>query len=158
VPTPTPKTGSSTGTVPTPTPQTGSQTGSSNGGGSLITYQTVSSNGAVSTSANLAVYSDSACTTSLASLNWGTLTPGRTSTYTIYVKNTSTGLSLSLSMTTSSWSPASANGPITIAWNQQGIDLQPGASVAAVLTLTVSSSIVDVTSFRVNINISGTSP
>jgi archaellum component FlaG (FlaF/FlaG flagellin family) len=101
------------------------------------------------------VYSDSACTTSLSSVNWGTLTPGGTITQTIYVKNTG-DLSLTLGMTTSSWSSASANGPITITWNQQGIDLQPGQSIAATLTLTVSSSISDTTSFGVQICITGT--
>ncbi len=124
----------------------------------ITTSTAVSSSGTVSTSAGLAVYSNSACTIPLSSISWGTLTPGGTTTQTIYVKNTSTGLSLSLNMTTSSWSPASANGPITITWNQQSTDLQPGASVAAVLTLTVSSSISDVTSFSVNINIGGTNP
>src|SRR5208337_3471920 len=102
--------------------------------------------------------SDSGCTQPLSSINWGTLTAGGTSTQTIYIKNTSSGLSLSLSMTTTSWSPTSANGPITITWNQQGTDLQPGASVAAILTLTVSSSISDITSFSVQISISGTNP
>ena len=124
----------------------------------ITTSTNVSSTGVVSTSANLGVYSNSGCTTSLSSIPWGTLTSGGTTTYTIYVKNTSSGLSLTLNMTTTSWSPASANGPITITWNQQGTDLQPGASTTATLTLTVSSSIVDITSFSVNIVIGGTSP
>ena len=124
----------------------------------ITTSTTLSSTGTVSTSANLGVYSNSACTTSLSSINWGTLTAGGTSTQTIYVKNTSSGLSLTLNMTTSSWNPTSANGPITITWNQQSTDLQPGASVAATLTLTVSSSIVDITSFSVQICITGTNP
>jgi archaellum component FlaG (FlaF/FlaG flagellin family) len=121
----------------------------------ITTSQTVSSTGAVSTSANLGVYSDNACTTSLSSVNWGNLTPGGITTQTIYVKNTG-DLSLTLSMTTSSWSPASANGPITITWNQEGIRLSPGQSTTATLTLTVSSSIADITSFSVQINITGT--
>jgi hypothetical protein len=61
-------------------------------------------------------------------------------------------------MTTSSWSPANANEPITITWNQQNTDLQPGTSVDAILTLTVSSNISNVTSFNANINIGGTNP
>jgi hypothetical protein len=122
----------------------------------ITTTQTVSSTGAVSTSANLGVYSDSACTTSLGSVSWGTLTPGGTITKTIYVKNTGSGLSLTLNMTTSSWSPASANGPITITWNREGTRLTPGQSTTATLTLTVSSSIVDITNFSVKINITGT--
>ncbi|MGD0203766.1 MAG: hypothetical protein ABSC20_07685 [Candidatus Bathyarchaeia archaeon] len=124
----------------------------------ITTSTTVPATGTVTTSAGLAVYSNSACTTSLSSINWGTLTAGGTTTQTIYVKNTSTGLSLSLNMTTSGWSPASANGPITVTWNPQSTDLQPGASTAATLTLTVSSSISDITSFSVNINIGGTNP
>ena len=124
----------------------------------VTTSQTVSSVGTVSTSANLGVYSNSACTIPLSSINWGTLTAGGTTAQAIYIKNTSIDLSLTLSMTTSSWSPASANGPITITWNQQNTDLQPGASVEAILTLTVSSSISNVTGFSVNINIGGTNP
>ncbi len=124
----------------------------------ITTSTNMSSTGTVSTSAGLGVYSNSQCTTSLSSINWGTLTPGGTTTQTIYVKNTGTGLSLTLNLTTSNWSPTSANGPITITWNQQGTDLQPGASVAAILTLTVSSSISDITSFSVQISISGTNP
>ena len=49
-------------------------------------------------------------------------------------------------------------GSITITWNQQGTDLQPGASIAATLTLTVSSTVVDLTAFSVQINIGGTNP
>jgi len=92
----------------------------------------------------------------LSSINWGTLTPGTPITQTIYVKNTGSGLSLALSMGTSSWTPAGANGPITLTWNQEGTRLQPGQSVAATLTLTVSSTIADVTNFSVQINITGT--
>ncbi len=124
----------------------------------ITTSTTMSSAGTVTTSAGIGVYSNPGCTTSLSSINWGTLTVGGTTTQTIYVKNTSSGLSLTLNMTTSSWNPASADGPITITWNQQSTDLQPGASVAAILTLTVSSTIVDITSFSVNINIGGTNP
>ena len=124
----------------------------------ITTSTTLSTSGTVTTSAGLAVYSNSGCTTSLSTISWGSLSPGGTATETIYVKNTGSGLSLSLNMTTSSWSPSSASGYITITWNQQGTDLQPGGSVAAVITLNVSSSIVDVTSFSVNINIGGTNP
>lgn len=122
----------------------------------FTTSTTVSSTGTVTTSANLAVYSNSACTIPLSSVTWGTLTAGATTNQTIYIKNTSSGLSLALNMTTNSWNPANANGPITITWNQEGTRLQPGISTAATLTLTVSSSIVDITSFTVQICITGT--
>jgi hypothetical protein len=119
-------------------------------------YTIDASNGAVSTSANLGVYSNSACTTPLSSISWGNLTAGGNITQTIYVKNTGSGLSLALSMATSNWTPTTANGPITLTWNQEGTRLNPGQSVAATLTLTVSSTIADVTNFSVQITITGT--
>ncbi len=122
----------------------------------LSASQNIPSSGVVITSANLGVFSDSGCTTSLSSINWGTLTPGGNITQTIYVKNTSVGLSLTLNMSASNWNPVSANGPVTVSWNQVGTRLQPGQSVEAVLTLMVSSNITDVTNFGVQINIIGT--
>ena len=122
----------------------------------ITTSQNLSSSGTVTTSPGLGVYSNSACTTTLGSINWGTLTAGGNITQTIYIKNTGSGLSLALGMATSNWTPAGANGPITLTWNQGGTRLQPGQSIAATLTLAVSSNITDVTNFSVQINITGT--
>ncbi len=116
------------------------------------------SNGTISSTANLSVYSDSGCTQPLTSLNWGTLTAGETTNQTIYIKNTSSGLSLTLNMTTSSWYPTTASGEMTVTWNQQNTDLQPGSSVPAIITLTVSPTEVDLTTFSVQIDIGGTNP
>jgi hypothetical protein len=121
----------------------------------ISTSQNLSTNGTVLTSANLGVYSNNGCTNSISSINWGTLKPGGNITQTIYIKNTGSGLSLTLSMTTSNWSQG-ANGPITLTWNQEGTRLQPGQSVAAVFTLAVSPTINDITNFSVQINIAGT--
>jgi hypothetical protein len=59
-------------------------------------------------------------------------------------------------MATSGWNPANANGPISITWDKEGTKLSPGQSTAAVLTLTVSPTITDITSFNVQITITGT--
>jgi hypothetical protein len=122
----------------------------------ITTSQSLSSSGQVTTSANLGVYSNSACTTSLSSINWGSLTAGGNITQTVYIKNTGSGLALTLSMETSNWTPAGAEGPIALTWNQEGTRLQPGQSVAATLTLSVSPTIADITNFSVQINITGT--
>ncbi len=45
---------------------------------------------------------------------------------------------------------------MTLTWNKEGTRLNPGQSVAATLTLTASSSIVDITNFNVQISITGT--
>jgi hypothetical protein len=84
------------------------------------------------------------------------LPAGGNITKTIYIKNTGVGISLALSMGTSNWNPVGSNESITLTWNQGGTRLQPGQSIAANLTLTVSPTIIDVSNFDVKINIIGT--
>ncbi len=122
----------------------------------LTTSQNLGSTGGINVSASLGVYSDSACNTAITSVNWGNLTCGGTTSQTVYIKNTGQGVSLALSMNPSNWSPSSANNYMTLSWNQEGTRINPGQSVAAKLTLTASSSIVDVTNFNVQISITGT--
>jgi uncharacterized repeat protein (TIGR01451 family) len=117
--------------------------------------QNVSSSGTIATSPNIGVYSDSACTTNMTSVNWGSVAAGGTATQTVYVKNTGTG-TMTLSLAVSNWIPSGASTYITISWNQQGTQLSAGGSVAATLTLTVSSSITGITSFSNTSAISGT--
>ncbi len=137
---------------------------------SLMAYGTVSdsanivSSGSITTSSvsvtsntaspSLGVYSDSLCTVPLTSINWGSVSPGGTVTQTIYVNNTGS-VPLTLSMQTSNWSPTGANGPLTISWNQAGVVLAPGQSTAATISLTVAASTTGITSFSVDISISG---
>jgi hypothetical protein len=105
---------------------------------------------------NIGVYSDSACTVALAPIDWGSLSPGGTLSKTFYVKNIAGVASLTLSMATSNWSPTTANGPITLTWNRQGTVLAPGQSTMATITLSTSASMTGITSFGVQIIISGT--
>ena len=121
----------------------------------ISTSQTLTSSGTVNVSANLSVFSDAACTAPLSSFSWGSLSPGSTTNQTIYVKNTGSGVSLTLSMAASNWSPSGANSYITLTWNPTSNTLSPGASTKAVITLTVSSTIVDIQNFNVQIAING---
>jgi hypothetical protein len=122
----------------------------------LSANQNVPSSGTVTASANLGVYSDSGCSVNLTSINWGTLTAGGSTTKTVYVKNTGSGVSLALSMNTTSWIPANANTYITVTWDKETIRLNPNQNTTAIITLTVSPSIVDITNFSTQINIIGT--
>jgi uncharacterized repeat protein (TIGR01451 family) len=122
--------------------------------GLLSVSQSVSSTGTV-TAINVGVYSDVYCTQNLTSIDWGTMAPGDTVTRTIYVKNTGNS-QITLSMTKTNWNPAGANGPITVSWNKESTTLNPGVSTAATLTLSVSSGISGITTFSVNIVITGT--
>ncbi len=122
--------------------------------GLLTSQKTVSSSGSVS-AVNVGVYSDLACTQPLTSIAWGTIAPGGSTNKIIYVKNTGT-LQMTLSMTKANWNPTGANIPITITWDKESSVLAPGGVATAVITLTVSSSISGISSFSVDIVISGT--
>jgi len=114
------------------------------------------SSGSIATTSGIEVYSDSDCTVPLTTIDWGSSTPGGTVTRTVYVKNTGSGVSLTLNLSTSNWNPTSANGPLTITWDRDGTILTPGQSTASTITLTASSSITGITTFSVQILISGT--
>jgi hypothetical protein len=124
--------------------------------GAISVNKSLVTNGSINVTPNLGLYSDSGCTTGLSAIDWGAITPGNNQTRTVYIKNTGAGTSLTLSISTSSWTPITANGPITISWDKEGTRLAPGQSTAAVIKLISSSSIVDVTTFSVQIQISGT--
>jgi hypothetical protein len=122
--------------------------------GALIASRTFSNSGNI-TAIGVGVYSDSGCTTVLPSINWGTINPGASATYTIYVKNNGT-IPVTLTMTTGNWNPTTSSSYITLSWNRQNYTLPAGSSVQALLTLNVSSSINGITSFTFDITITGT--
>jgi hypothetical protein len=122
--------------------------------GALISSKTIASSGVVAT-ANIGVYSDSACTQSLTSINWGTVSPGGSVARTIYVKNLGT-TQVTIGMTGANWNPASANGPITLTWNREGTALSANQVATATVTLSASSSISGITTFNVDVVITGT--
>jgi archaellum component FlaG (FlaF/FlaG flagellin family) len=102
------------------------------------------------------VYSDSACNSPIGNLNWGSISPGRTATATVYVKNTGDSSSLTLSIQAGNWNPTSASRYLTLSWDKQGTVLEPGQSTEATIALTASSSVTGIASFSVQISISGT--
>jgi hypothetical protein len=114
------------------------------------------STGSIVVSSNLGVYSDSACRNPISALDLGSTLPGNFSTYTVYVKNTGGGVSLTLSITSSSWQPANADNYIAISWNKEGTKLAPGQSTEATIKLSVLPDIFDITNFNVQITITGT--
>jgi hypothetical protein len=122
--------------------------------GALTASRTFSNSGSIS-AIGVGVYSDSGCTTVLSSISWGTINPGASATYTVYVKNNGT-IPVTLTMTTGTWNPATASSYITLSWNIQNYVLPAGSSVQALLTLNVSPSTNGFTSFTFDITITGT--
>ena len=121
--------------------------------GALISSKTVDSTGIIATT-DLGIYSNSACTQSLTLVNWGTVSPGNSVTRIIYVKNLGT-TQMTLGMSGENWNPANANGPITVTWNRENTTIAPNQVTSATLTLSVSSSISAITSFSLDIVITG---
>jgi hypothetical protein len=122
----------------------------------------LSANQAFNNSANVknigvGVYWNKACTNKTTSINWGSLDPGGSKTFNVYIKNEGT-IKESLSMATGNWSNPTAPTYITVTWNCTGYQLSNGAIVGALLTLTVSQSIVGtgITTFSFYMTITGT--
>lgn len=123
--------------------------------GALVANRTISNVGSLK-AVGVGVYWYSNCTSPVSSINWGTLEPGSNKQVTIYIKNEG-NVPLKLGMTVSNWDPSSASSYITLSWNL-GENYVLGATsvVSAVLTLSISSNIKDITNFRFDITISGT--
>ena len=103
----------------------------------------------------MGVYSDSGCTVALSSVSWGTLRfrrygdiddlrekPGQRGSDAKHERR--------------QLDPSSASSYLTLTWDRDGYSLAAGASVQAVLSLAVSSSISGITTFSFNMNIAGT--
>jgi len=100
------------------------------------------------------VYSDSGCTVALSSVVWGEITSGESVHSSIYVKNNGDA-GVVLSLQTESWSPASANDYMSLAWSYNGVTLQSGQFLEIVLTLSVSAECPEMSSFGFDIVIIG---
>lgn len=120
----------------------------------LTAYQTIPSTVNVN-AIGLGVYWNSACTNNVTKIDWDYLKPGTATNRTVYIKNEG-NIPFSLSMTEGNWTPPSASGYITLSWNREGYELEPEATVQAVLTLSVSSNITGVTSINFDIIVTGT--
>lgn len=88
-------------------------------------------------------------------IKWRDMSPGERDAKTIYIKNTS-NVPVTVSMTVTDWSPASAVGSINIQWNSEGALIQPGAAIPVVITCTISPTTTGLTNYSCNINIIAT--
>jgi hypothetical protein len=119
-------------------------TGGGGGGGG--------SSGGTNSTISIDLYSNSACTTPLTSISWGSLSPGGTTTQTIYIKNSGT-VPVTLSLVSDGWTPSQAATYLSVTWDKGGSSLAVGQNVAAKVTLTITSNITGITNFSCNINV-----
>jgi hypothetical protein len=121
--------------------------------GAVSNTKSLTSQGTIK-AVNVGVYWDNACTNTTTAVNWGTLTPGATSSVTLYVRNEG-NVAVKLNMTTQSWNPTNAPSYMTLAWNREALVLNSQTVSAATLTLSVSASISGITNFSFNIILTG---
>ena len=102
---------------------------------------------------NIGVYADAGCTQNLTSISWGGVAPGDSVVRTCYVKNTG-NTQISLTMSTSGWTPPGINSQVSVTWDREGAAVAPGQVVLASFTLSVLPGTAG-TSFSSNIVITG---
>ncbi len=93
------------------------------------------------------VYWDQACLNKTLSLNWGTIAAGSTKNLTVYVRNEGNS-AISMSLSTSDWTPPSASSYISLNWNYTNQRLKTNEVMQIELTLTVSANIDGITDFN----------
>jgi hypothetical protein len=119
----------------------------------LSSSKSLQSYGTVKT-VNVGVYWNSGCTNATSTVNWGVLSPGKSSNVTLYVRNEGS-TTVRLSLSTQNWSPVNAPDYLGMSWNRETQSVAVGTVVAAVLTISVSSNITGITNFSFDIVIAG---
>ena len=107
-------------------------------------------------SVKLGTYSNSECTIALSSINWGQLTPGATTALTLYVRNEGT-TAITLYKSVANWNPAGLSNYLTLYWNYNNQSINPSASLALTLSLTVADNTPVTNSFGFDTTITATS-
>jgi hypothetical protein len=123
--------------------------------GLLLVPRPIRKAGAV-TAVGVNVYWDYSCTNTTTSMDWGTMNPGQTKSYIVYIKN-SQSTPLALGIDYSDWNPTNASNCVTPTWNCTNYNLNGGSVVAATLTITISQNASTVTNFQYDTTITGTS-
>jgi len=115
---------------------------------------TISNVGTLKLNVGVGVYWDASSANRITAIDWGSLEPGATKSYSVYIRNEGS-YALTLSMSTSNWSPSTASNYMTLTWNYNGQTINAGKAVTVTLTLTVSENITDISGFSFDINLVG---
>ncbi|MFX0080047.1 MAG: hypothetical protein ACFE8O_12495 [Candidatus Hermodarchaeota archaeon] len=103
----------------------------------------------------LGVYWDPQCTDATSSLEFGQLEPGSSKNFALYIRNEGNTL-LTLNIVSENWDPANAADYMTLTWNREGQQIDPDEIMGCTITLSVSPNIQGISSFSLDIIISGT--
>ena len=115
----------------------------------IIRMTTIPSLGKI-TAYGVGIYWDSNCTENVTSIDWGVAEPGLTKNVTIYIRNEGNTHTI-LYLNTTNWYPQEASNYITLSWDYNGEAIEPNQVVQVTLTLSISSNIEGITTFRFDI-------
>jgi len=104
----------------------------------------------------IGAYWDPSVTNKVSTTNWGFLQPGDQKSFTVYVHNEGNS-PVTLSLSTSNWTPATASAYLALTWNYNGQTINPSAQMQVTLTLTVSPDITGISNFNFDIIIAASS-
>jgi hypothetical protein len=104
----------------------------------------------------IGVYWDSSLTSKVSTTYWDLLQPSAQKSLTVYVYNEGNS-PVTLSLSTSNWTPSTASTYLALTWNYNGQTISPSAQMQVELTLTVSSNITGISNFSFDITIAASS-
>jgi hypothetical protein len=101
----------------------------------------------------VSVYWYSQCSQTVSSIDWGLAEPGAVKNVTVCIRNEGNA-SIMLSMQTANLNPSNAVNYISLSWNYSRWTIAKNQVLAVTLSLSISSSIMEITSFSSDIIIS----
>lgn len=120
----------------------------------IQTSNTISNVGTLKLNADIGVYWDAGFANRTTAINWGTLDPGTTKSFSVYIRNEGNS-ALTLGISASNWYPSSASNYMTLTWNYNDQPIGFGEYVQITLTLAVRSSITGILDFHFDLTIVG---
>ena len=121
----------------------------------LNTTTTTISNMASIKTIGVSVWEDPNATTPLTFIDWGIIEPSENKTVSCYIRNDA-NVPSTLSLTTENWDPTNATICINLSWNLDDVILDVNEIVETRFTLSVSSEILNITTFSFDISIIAT--
>jgi hypothetical protein len=105
-------------------------------------------------SVGVEVYVDSELTVRLTEINWGSVEPNESKTFTAYIRNAG-NTPLTLSLNTESWVPANASSMIQVSWDYLGGTVEAWQAVMVTFELRVDPAVTGVDTFSFTMVITG---
>jgi len=119
----------------------------------MISQISIQNIGTVKT-VGLEAYKDEALTEQLSFVDWGLVAPSENKTFPAWIKNAGT-TDLKLGMWTDNWNPTNASNYMVLTWNYDDSLVSVDQSVPVVFTLSINTTVTDITDFGFDIWIVG---